>query len=317
MTPRVIARLVVCLLILAPSQASAFDSGGGFKIEDGIISGGPQVDVVNYSGSSATYTTTWTKPSWATTVHIWCVGGGGGGQGGNKGTLSLTNTSTGGASASPSEGWFRASDLPSTVTVVIGKGATGGNGATADNGTGGSPGGRNDSRAGPSGCVPQAAISSQTSCLVYSYGANASALTWAGVAGGTPMQSGSQHQTCLGLAANAPGAGGGGGGIITSTATDGYGGSDGCRSPGSGGSGGTVAGTRAGSPGTSYTSGRRVGGGGGGGAASMTAGVTGGTGGAGGSPGGGGGGGGGGLNTTSNGGAGGAGGNGACVFITY
>lgn len=315
--PRVSARLVLACVIATASRGFAFDGGGGFKVEDGEVSGGPQVDVIAYSGSSTTYTTTWTRPAWATVVHLWCIGGGGGGQGGNKATSSLTNTSNGGASAAPAEGWFRASDLPSSLTVVIGKGATGGSGATTDNGTGGSGGARNDSRVGVSGCVPQAAISSQTSCLVYSYGANASSQYWTGVAGGTPQQSGSRNQTCLGLAAQAPGAGGGGGGILASTATDGYAGSDGCRSPGSGASGGTMAGTRTGSAGASYTSGRRVGGGGGGGATSMTAGVAGGNGGAGGTPGGGGGGGGGGLNGTSNGGTGGAGGDGICVITSY
>jgi hypothetical protein len=303
--------LRVILIVLASTRcAYSFDGGGGFKVEDGLVSGKAQVDVVSYSGSSSTYTTTWTKPSWATIVHIWCVGGGAGGQGGSKGTSSLTNGGTGGASASPHEGWFRASELPSSLTVVVAKGATGGNGATTNTSTGSVSGARADSRVGSSGCVPIASSSAQTECLVYSYGSNAAALYWTGNAGGNP----SVTMTCTGLASYSPGGGAGGGGIITGVATSGYTGADGCQSPGSGGSGASTPGGN-GSAGASYS--RRVGGGGGSGGASITLGTNGGIGGAGGTPGGGGGGGGAGLNDTTNGGRGGDGGNGACVFVSF
>lgn len=311
------ARLVLVCIIATASRAFAFAGGGGFKVEDGVVSGTPQVDVYNYSGSSSTYTTTWTKPYWATVVYMWCIGGGGGGQGGNKGSSTSTATSIGGASAVPMDGWFMASNLPGSLTVVIGKGSTGGNGATTDNGTGSSGGGRRDSSIGESGCFDITTNSSRTPCLIYSYGANVATIYWTGVAGGTPQQGGVANQACLGLASYSPGAGAGGGGITTGAASDGFRGSDGCRSPESGGSGGVVTGPINGSAGSSYTSGMRVGGGGGGGAASITAGVSGGTGGAGGTPGGGGGGGGAGLNGTSNGGNGGAGGDGACVIVSF
>lgn len=308
--------IVLSCILISVGSTYAFD-GSGFKIQDGFITGDAQIDVIDYSGASTTYITTWTKPAWATMVHIWCVGGGGGGRGGNKGNSLFTTTSTGGASSGPDERTFRASELPATLTVVIGKGSTGGSGATSNDGTGGGPGAAQHSRVGVANCSVNPTVSSQTPCLVFSWGAASGSSSWTGVSGGTPLQSGVQNQTCTGLASNSPGAGGGGGGIATASATSGYAGSDGCRSPGSGGSGGLASGGLTGSNGQSYSSGRRVGGGAGGGAASVTAGVNGGTGGVGGTPGGGGGGGGAGLNDTNNGGTGGAGGNGQCVFISY
>lgn len=288
----------------------AVSASGGLSLSDGTLSGvGPQVDVYNYSGSSSTYTTTWTKPSWATTVHIWCVGGGQGGQGGNKGPSSITNNSAAGSSASIAEGFYDASALPSSLTVSIGKGASGGSGATADNSSGSLSGAVNASSVGTADCT-------STTCLVWASGGYLSTAMWLGVNGGSSISPGTA-QTCTLYASYAPGVGAPGGGIIAGLEAGNIAGASGCMSPSSGGSGGTVGSNRNGGNGTSYTSGRRVGGGGGCGMASVSLGVSGGNGGNGGSPGGGGGGGGAGLNATSNGGAGGAGGNGICVIVSY
>lgn len=297
------------MILACVTRAECVSSQGGVSLVDGVLSGAPQVDIYNYSGSSSTYVTTWTRPDWAAVVYIWCIGGGGGGTGGGKNTSTLVTGGSGGSSAAPSDGWFLASGLPTTLTVSIGKGSTGGAGATVSNTSGSAAGSRNDSYVGQSGCSADPRSGTAYMCNVLSYGAAAVTFTWSGQT--------SSVSSCTGLSHNAPGVGGAGGGIASGVANDGSDGTSGCFSPLSLGAKGTVAGVPTGYAGASYLTGLRVGGGGGGGAASVISGVNGSKGGDGGVPGGGGGGGGSGLNDTNNGGVGGAGGNGQCVFVSF
>jgi len=69
----------------------------------------------------------WTKPSWAKTIRVTCIGGGGGG-----GAAPATETSGivtgggGGGGGTITVGEFDANTLPSTISVTIGAGGNGG-----------------------------------------------------------------------------------------------------------------------------------------------------------------------------------------------
>ena len=80
----------------------------------------------------------WTKPSWAKTVKVVCVGGGGGG-GGSFGVPSGQVTGGGGgAGGSVSMGEFDANLLPSSsISITVGAGGTGGVGQDGDGANGG------------------------------------------------------------------------------------------------------------------------------------------------------------------------------------
>jgi len=88
--------------------------------------------------------TSWSKPAWAQTVEVWCVGGGGGGGGGYRGpTGAIRGGGGGGHPGAVTYAKFLASELGSSETIVIG---AGGNGAAvsttnATAGTGQTPGG--------------------------------------------------------------------------------------------------------------------------------------------------------------------------------
>ena len=86
-----------------------------------------------------TTSSNWTKPSWAKTVKVVCVGGGGGG-GGSFGVPSGQVTGGGGgAGGSVSMGEFDANLLPtSSISITVGAGGTGGAGQYSGGSTGGS-----------------------------------------------------------------------------------------------------------------------------------------------------------------------------------
>lgn len=86
-----------------------------------------------------TTSSNWTKPSWAKTVKVVCVGGGGGG-GGSFGVPSGQVTGGGGgAGGSVSIGEFDANLLPSSsISITVGAGGTGGAGQDSPGASGGS-----------------------------------------------------------------------------------------------------------------------------------------------------------------------------------
>jgi hypothetical protein len=87
---------------------------------------------------------TWTKPAWASRVHVTLIsGGGGGGAGGLRAAGVAVAGGGGGAPGIFIEAEFLAADLPSTVAVTVGAGGTGGaSQTTADaNGITGAGGG--------------------------------------------------------------------------------------------------------------------------------------------------------------------------------
>jgi hypothetical protein len=85
----------------------------------------------------------WTKPSWAKTVQVFCLGSAGGGGSGRKGAAGSVRCG-GGGGGSPGYGFVTllASELPSTVPVFVGAGGAGGaaQATNSTNGSNGSPG---------------------------------------------------------------------------------------------------------------------------------------------------------------------------------
>ena len=96
-------------------------------------SGQMQVDVFTASGS-------WTSRHGRAGR---CVGGGGGGGSGRRGAAGTDRRGGGGAAGSLSSDTFLASELGSTLSIVVGAGGTGGIAATVNdtNGVNGQPGG--------------------------------------------------------------------------------------------------------------------------------------------------------------------------------
>jgi hypothetical protein len=266
---------------------------------------------------------TWTKPSGAKSVEVWCIGGGGGGGGGRKGAAATgRNGGGGGASGCISYWKFLGTDLGSSVAVVVGAGGTAGAGVTADTTNGGNGGTGGDSSFG-SVVIARGAT-----------GGNGGGLGGGG-GGGTPTSGGGNYAFGGSGAAGQAGAGGAAG-AVPATSLPNYGNSGGgggggvsvANAAGAGGAGGAITqiglagGTGGaiatiGSIGNTFgTIGPATGGGGGGGQATASGNA--GNGGPGAVPGGGGGGGGGttnGVGGTS--GAGGVGGDGRVVVITY
>jgi len=270
---------------------------------------------------------TWTKPAWAKTIEVICIGGGGGGGSGPR--SANTNNSSGGAGGASSpinRMLFQASQLTDTVTVTIGSGGSGGTAITTDstNGVTGTTGGNttfgaylranggiggNQGRSGANASPPAAGTP----------GLGIGGVTGMSGGAGTSGAAGSRPSAPTGGFAP-PCGGGGGGGVITSGSTSGAGaiggpdtiftagynvatdagfGTAGAANGGNGGNGSLIVGF--------------IGGGGGGGGGSFA-----GTGGNGGNGGGyGSGGGGGGASTNgNNSGAGGNGVDGYCLVIS-
>jgi len=270
---------------------------------------------VNDYTSNGTFTVNGAK-----SIEVICIGGGGGGGGGRKGATATLRCGGGGGSAGAvSLGFFSISALgnPSSITVTVGAGGTGG-GIQTTNSTNGNPG-----TAGG-----ESSLSVTGTKFIVAAGGNLGA-------GGTPTNGtagaaqsiGDFASLAAGAGANASnatvptsssnkcgGGGGGGGGISAANArTFSAQGAAGYHQLLAGGVGGGAG--VAGSPGTAPTLDQLTGGGGGGGG-SQDAGGAGGGGGAG-ARGAGGGGGGAGLDGVSNGGGGGAGGGGFIRIIAY
>lgn len=70
----------------------------------------------------------WTKPSWAKTIRVTCVGGGGGGGAAPalEDTMSLTIGGGGGGGGTITVGEFDADTLPNTISITVGAGGFGG-----------------------------------------------------------------------------------------------------------------------------------------------------------------------------------------------
>ena len=94
----------------------------------GLVAPKPNVQMFQSAGS-----TTWTKPPGYTRVYIEVIGGGASaGGGGNK------DGAAGGGGGSMVRGVYDANALPSTLTVVVAAGVSGGGGAgSTENGTAG------------------------------------------------------------------------------------------------------------------------------------------------------------------------------------
>ncbi len=284
-------------------------------------SGQMQVDVFTASGS-------WDKPAWARRIEIWCVGGGGGGGSGRRGAAGTDRRGGGGGAAgSLSSDTFLASELGSTLSIVVGAGGTGAAAVTTNdtNGVNATSGGASQvtdagtiimtgaggtaAGGGQSGAGGAGGASSGTAFGLSNQGGNGGA-NGAGSGGGSincargPGGGGGGGAVTSANAASAGGAGGNGYAIAAASPRRILGGSAGTASGGAGGTGGDKGWQRG------------CGAGGGGGGAGDAAGtVAGGAGGAGGAPGGGGGGGGGSANG-ANSGAGGAGGRGEVWIIS-
>jgi hypothetical protein len=97
--------------------------------------GGGGLQVTHYTTAGAH---NWSKPTNCVAVQVILIGAGGGGGGGARNTV-CGQPRGGGCGSSISMHWFRASDLPASVPLVVGAGGAGGAGGAVTN-SNGSPG---------------------------------------------------------------------------------------------------------------------------------------------------------------------------------
>lgn len=306
--------------------------GPTFEMQSQLAVPVSNVDIQVFSTAG---TTSWTKPSGAKIVDVYCIGaGGGGGSGKRNASSAAAGGGGGGGGGSWSYKRFAGSALGSTETVVVGAGGPGGAAKSSDG----------DGNAGTNGGASTFGTSTLVSAPGGALGAggvngNAAGgvggvigigdITIVGGAAGRGTAATSSDAAMQGVDATnvlSPRGGGGGFGSATSVSGNSSGGGFLTYYVKAGGvagvSGvGTAAGT-AGTAGTTTDSGLLIGGvgggGGGGNGDNATASNNAGAGGAGGFPGGGGGG-GGGADSTNNtlSGAGGTGADGLVVVISY
>lgn len=259
---------------------------------------------------------TWTMPTGAKSVTVLCIGpGAGGGSGRVSASGTLATGGGGGAGGGTSQMTFRATDLPSSVSISTGTGGSGG-AAQSSSSSDGNAGSQATTGTGFGGFVVGGrggAGQPGTSTTGASGGTGASGM-FNSVTGGSSSATGGLGNSGNNGVGLCGGSGGAGGGITTATAVSGGGNggvpniTGGASVPAGGSSGGGAGANGA------VTTNPYAATGGAGGGSSITG--NGGKGGDAGSYGAGGGGGGAALNGFSSG-AGGKGGDGICVVITY
>ena len=294
-----------------------------FVIANAGGGGGGGTDVQTFGSSTTSGSFTWTKPAGAKEVKVVLYGGGGGGASGARQATTANRSGGGGGSGGGVwVGYFNASVLGATETVVVGAGGAGGAARTSDNSANASGSAGGDTtfggqrgKGGNQSTSTAGGASRNSMYFFYFTSNNGGGLNGTTTTGTSGTGFTGINTPCLG--------GGGGAGAAASVTTNRNGGggngfiavstSSGLINTIAGGSGGTTAGVQA-TAGTNSTNDYGAGTGGGGGF--YITGNAGGTGGAGGWPGGGGGGGGASDNGFDSG-AGGAGANGYAVITTY
>jgi hypothetical protein len=254
-----------------PGDAAAVGTAAVASRRDHVHSREPKTQVFTANGS-------FTVPSNASLIEVYCVGGGGGGGGGGSASNNLGTLQSGGSGGGAGgevHGFFTVAG-GTVLTVTVGASAAGGNGG-AGGGAGGNAGaagtqGNNSSvtgtgvsilgRGGGNGVGSSA---NSTSNATGGGPGNSSVSTIEGAGG----NSGAVSRNAKGLA----GSGGGGGGAAT--ATNGGGGGGGGQNTGSTAAAGTSggSGTSAGANGADGVVPGSGGGGGGGGAGTAVAGA--------------------------------------------
>jgi hypothetical protein len=190
-------------------------TSGGVKYPDGTTqtTGAlEKVDVYSTAGS-----TTWTKPSWATSIEVILIGGGGGGGSGRKGAAGTLRCGGGGGSGGGfSTTIFPASYVGATETVTVGAGGTGGASQTTNSTNGNNATNGGDTSFGTKLYAPGGGGGAGGTASSGSPGTIARGTT----AGGQGALSTSGGGSAAGIGATATGStgstyGGGGGGSVT------------------------------------------------------------------------------------------------------
>jgi hypothetical protein len=190
-------------------------TSGGVKYPDGTTQTTgvlEKVDVYSTAGS-----TTWTKPSWATSIEVILIGGGGGGGSGRKGAAGTLRCGGGGGSGGGfSTTIFPASYVGATETVTVGAGGTGGASQTTNSTNGNNATNGGDTSFGTKLYAPGGGGGAGGTASSGSPGTIARGTT----AGGQGALSTSGGGSAAGIGATATGStgstyGGGGGGSVT------------------------------------------------------------------------------------------------------
>ena len=103
-----------------------FDDQIWHEIGRAVTSAASGTEIQEFTGDG-----TWTKPTGALFVEVYCIGGGGGGGGGRRESAAVGDGGGGGAGGGYSVKSFQADALNATETVTVGAGGGGGTGAGA------------------------------------------------------------------------------------------------------------------------------------------------------------------------------------------